>query len=543
MEVRVDLCVAGRLFPVVMRYPPHFPACAPAVRPSDPQAAPWSSHQYVNGDLCLEWGPDTWEEEVTGAEVLESALNLLSIETPASADASPVTAPSRHELSLGQELRSAGTRFLLTAALAEHLRSLPADACGEVSALWSRGSGSITFTIESLKAGGAQSEWRNPCTPAATLRNHWGAMSGYFLHSRGTAQGSDAAAGIGCLKDNVIEKLGCEERKPGGVMLLVHEDGEIGLFWGLQDDKWFRAAAVPCPLGGGDRLSPEYDVLASKRVGIVGLGSVGSKIAVSLARSGIKRFVLVDHDIMMPANVVRHQLDWRDVGKHKVDCISDVLRLTAGTDIDVEARKVFLSGQESCSVVDGVLRALGGCDLIIDATADPRTFNVLSNVATQQRCPFVWAEVFAGGMGGMVARSRPGREPSPKKMRSLFSTYCRKQPPPGAEMLGDYAFEDERTGEAMSASDGDVSVIAAHAARLGTDILMENEPSWFPDSMYLVGLRRWWVFEAPFAVVPLDVGEAVDELPLGTDALAADQRQETINFIAEAASRAEHGCS
>ncbi|WMW13801.1 ThiF family adenylyltransferase [Klebsiella pneumoniae] len=45
---------------------------------------------------------------------------------------------------------------------------------------------------------------------------------------------------------------------------------------------------------------------------------MGSKIATSLARSGIKRFLLVDDDYLATSNIVRHELYWNHVGKHKV---------------------------------------------------------------------------------------------------------------------------------------------------------------------------------------------------------------------------------
>jgi tRNA A37 threonylcarbamoyladenosine dehydratase len=38
-----------------------------------------------------------------------------------------------------------------------------------------------------------------------------------------------------------------------------------------------------------------------------------------LARSGISNFVLVDSDIFLSENLVRNDLDWRDVGSDKVN--------------------------------------------------------------------------------------------------------------------------------------------------------------------------------------------------------------------------------
>src|SRR5207247_2396950 len=71
----------------------------------------------------------------------------------------------------------------------------------------------------------------------------------------------------------------------------------------------------------GTRLPESYVVLAKKKVGIVGCGSLGSKLAASLARSGVGEFVLVDDDIMKPGNLLRHELDGSSLGVHKTDAL------------------------------------------------------------------------------------------------------------------------------------------------------------------------------------------------------------------------------
>ena len=61
-----------------------------------------------------------------------------------------------------------------------------------------------------------------------------------------------------------------------------------------------------------------FSGLGGKYIGIVGLGSAGGKIAVTLARMGARNFYLVDHDIFLPENIVRGALDWQAVGEHNV---------------------------------------------------------------------------------------------------------------------------------------------------------------------------------------------------------------------------------
>src|SRR5438552_19147542 len=66
--------------------------------------------------------------------------------------------------------------------------------------------------------------------------------------------------------------------------------------------------------------------LAGKSVAIVGVGSGGGIVALTLAMSGVGRFVLIDDDVIEAANVVRHVADLRYIGQPKVEAVADVIR-------------------------------------------------------------------------------------------------------------------------------------------------------------------------------------------------------------------------
>jgi hypothetical protein len=155
-----------------------------------------------------------------------------------------------------------------------------------------------------------------------------------------------------------------------------------------------------------------------------------------------------------------------------------------------------------------VLDRLGRCDLIVDATAVPEVFNLIAAVCTTYERPIVWAEVYAGGIGGLVARSRPGLDPDPFTMRAAYNHFASGTPAPDLSAVQNYAAED-LNGMVVSASDADVSILAYHSTRLVIDTLPGSEPSSFPYSMYLIGLARSWIFKAPFHTIPIDA----DHLP------------------------------
>src|SRR5205085_12674652 len=112
---------------------------------------------------------------------------------------------------------------------------------------------------------------------------------------------------------------------------------------------------------------------------------------------------------------------------------------------------------------------LAECDIIVDATANPSNFNIVAAAATSGRKPLVWAEVFGGGKGGVVLRSAPDVDPEPHVVRLAYLKYCEINPGPVGKPAR-YDLQQE-SGEVLSASDADVSVIASHTARIAADIL------------------------------------------------------------------------
>lgn len=65
----------------------------------------------------------------------------------------------------------------------------------------------------------------------------------------------------------------------------------------------------------------ETDVMKTKCAVILGCGSVGSLVAMELARAGVEKYVLCDADTLEYHNVCRHQCGIEDVGDLKVNAL------------------------------------------------------------------------------------------------------------------------------------------------------------------------------------------------------------------------------
>ena len=272
------------------------------------------------------------------------------------------------------------------------------------------------------------------------------------------------------------------------------------------------------------RHGDEYAFLSEKRVGIIGVGSLGSKVAVSLARAGVGRFELVDGDILHADNLERHDADWRDVGLHKADLTARRLKLVH-RNVDAHTWRTAIGAQVSNSEAGNVDAALAGCDLIVDATAKADAFNHLAGLAGSANKVLVWGSMYAGGVGGEVARSRPALDPSPFDVRDAIAAFAAasEAPPPRPEGAG---YDGNVEGTHWTASDADVCAIASTVSSLALDALIKREPSRFDAHGYIIGLDRAWIFSGPFHVQPI-----IADAPFRTDVSPPEQSDAEREFI------------
>jgi molybdopterin/thiamine biosynthesis adenylyltransferase len=108
------------------------------------------------------------------------------------------------------------------------------------------------------------------------------------------------------------------------------------------------------------------------RVAIVGVGALGSFVADMLVRAGVHHLRLVDDDVVMPGNIVRHLVGSDAVGLAKVDAVKRYIterdRPQAGDITTIEGR--VNSGADAAEL-------LRDHDLVVNATADFTTTALL----------------------------------------------------------------------------------------------------------------------------------------------------------------------
>jgi molybdopterin/thiamine biosynthesis adenylyltransferase len=149
----------------------------------------------------------------------------------------------------------------------------------------------------------------------------------------------------------------------------------------------------------------ETDVLQSRTVAVIGLGSGGSPIALALAQAGVGRMILVDNDRLDVSNVARHICGLNDLGRYKTRAVADLLR-AKNPSIDITTHEMDITAD--WRLADKVL---SDADLIIAATDTDRSRFVLNEASLRLGIPALFGRALARASGGDVLRVRPRAGP------------------------------------------------------------------------------------------------------------------------------------
>ena len=137
---------------------------------------------------------------------------------------------------------------------------------------------------------------------------------------------------------------------------------------------------------GHDNLS----LLAEKKVAVAGLGSGGGFVALSLAMSGLRDFVLVDNDKLESGNVTRHVADLRYVGENKAAAVADLIR-QRNPDARIDVREGVIEDHWDC---------LDELDILVAAVDNEQVKYAINEQCLKKRVNASYAGVYERGEGG-----------------------------------------------------------------------------------------------------------------------------------------------
>ena len=136
--------------------------------------------------------------------------------------------------------------------------------------------------------------------------------------------------------------------------------------------------------------------LSAATVAVCGLGGLGSNIAVSLARAGVGKLILIDFDQVDITNLHRQQYKAAQLGRYKADALTENLKEIAPY-TDLEAHTVKITA-------DNIPTLLQEADIICEAFDNAEYKALLTNAVLEQ-FPRKYL-VAASGMAGLGSPNR-----------------------------------------------------------------------------------------------------------------------------------------
>ena len=147
----------------------------------------------------------------------------------------------------------------------------------------------------------------------------------------------------------------------------------------------------------------ETSVLSDKYVVIIGLGSVGSWIALFFAKSGVCNSLLIDPDRLETVNNVRHVGGLSNVGRYKTKVMRDMV-------LDRNPSAIVETIQDGffAKNIESFREAFSKADLVIDATGDQQSGLLANRLCYETKTTFIKAGVYSKARGGQIHVVEPG---------------------------------------------------------------------------------------------------------------------------------------
>lgn len=195
------------------------------------------------------------------------------------------------------------------------------------------------------------------------------------------------------------------------------------------------------------RLTEEmYEAVRSSRIGIAGLGGLGSNIAAMLVRAGVSDLVIADHDIVDITNINRQNYYLEQIGTRKTDATEALLR---GINPYITVTKHFTKLDPS-----NIRNIFEECDIVCEAFDIPSEKAMLINTLLEE-CPHI--KIISGS--GMAGYGRSNDITTKRIFQNLH-------------MCGDGIDMEDSAGGLMSPR---VNICAGHMANMVLTLLIERD--------------------------------------------------------------------
>lgn len=259
----------------------------------------------------------------------------------------------------------------------------------------------------------------------------------------------------------------------------------VALMYITRSEKWDYNLLYDFIVFESERFSEEHlfkrvshlQPLQNKHVVIVGLGAIGSPIALELAKAGVGKMTFVDYDRVKSGNVVRHVTNLEHIGLPKVEAVKEVC-LKHNPFVKITTKTQFWGNTDEFIVKNILEKA----DILICCTGHSPTERYLDDIARRVGIPVVYAYSSLGAVSGrifLVDSKEKGCYHCHQYAIGNGSVVSLKQPETSVHI-----YEEGCAGPAFLGSGIDTGTIALHASRLTLQVLLKDYPEIYENATY-----------------------------------------------------------
>ena len=399
-----------------------------------------SGHCYKNGTMCLKWGQDNWDDDLHFIDLIENLYELLYDENPLGDEHG--IAENGDIFTFGQEIRMSNSDLLIVPYNILNI----CKKSGIIECTESTNKGNKVFVITRIDDN-------------IIFNNIFSTTICFNYLIADLALTEIKTLGL----DGLINTLKLNNSTNH---IVFSSDNKVFVF--LKDNEIFKEVDYIVNHDEMFKRSGINDEVLDKKISIIGLGSVGSRVLCDLARAGFRNFYIVDDDFFLPYNTLRHELTDRYIGMFKVDALKQYITDEINNEANIDVSKLAPNGQESSFSTNKFLESLEGSSIVIDCTACDAVFYTIDAFLNKNKAPFISGTIIPGGLGNIIFYRKKDSVIDLESILTSFWQWSNKHLIFG-EKSNDYSATID--GQTHIATMSDCSILSGLIGRLCIDIL------------------------------------------------------------------------
>lgn len=273
------------------------------------------------------------------------------------------------------------------------------------------------------------------------------------------------------------------------IYLLIKNSNDVKLVYSLWEEN-----------AKNERLSLSEEV-KEKKIVIVGLGSVGSRVLIDLARTGFKQFVIIDHDLFFPYNVIRHELTAYHIGDFKVEALKRKIVEEINPHVKITDFRYEFAGQESTSYTNLVVTEIMNADIIVDCSGNNSVLSSLDELVLEYNLNYVAGTILPAAVGQVIFIRKKESSYSLIDIYHRYSEFIEATSIDIPKQKSDYT---GLIGETIfSATMSDCSILSGFIGKIVMSLLDPQNIADFSKPFYLLSTSNIVGLDAPMSVLTI----------------------------------------